>query len=48
MQVKLIKIGERLLRHAQRLVFQLAQVAVPQALFQGVLERIGRRCAVPV
>jgi len=46
-QVKLIKIGGRLVRHARRLVFQLAEVAVPRALFQGVLDRIGRLCAAP-
>ena len=28
-QVKLIKIGGRLVRHARRLVFQLAEVTVP-------------------
>ena len=39
-QVKLIKIGGRLVRHARRLVFQLAEVAVPRGLFQGVLNRI--------
>ena len=37
-QVKLIKIGGRLVRHARRLVFQLAEVAVSRAVFQGVLE----------
>ena len=42
--VKLIKIGARLVRHARRLVFQVAEVAVPRALFQGVLERIGQLC----
>ena len=47
LQVKLIKIGGRLVRHARRLVFQLAEVAVPRALFQGVLDRIGRLCPVP-
>jgi hypothetical protein len=47
-QVKLIKIGGRLVRHARRLVFQLAEVAVPRALFQGVLDRIGRLCPAPV
>jgi len=41
-QVKLIKIGGQLVRHARRLVFQLAEVAVQRALFQGVLEQIGR------
>ena len=47
LQVKLIKIGGRLVRHARRLVFQLAEVAVPKEVFQGVLERIGGLCAVP-
>ena len=47
LQVKLIKIGGRLVRHARRLVFQLAEVAVPRVLFQGVLDRIGRLCPVP-
>ena len=46
-QVRLIKIGGRLVRHARRLVFQLAEVAVPRALFQGVLDRIGRLCPTP-
>jgi hypothetical protein len=32
-QVNLIKIGSRLVRHARRLVFQLAEVTVPRALF---------------
>ena len=31
-----------LVRHARRLVFQLAEVAVLRVLFQGVLDRIGR------
>ena len=47
LQIKLIKIGGRLVRHARRLVFQLAEVAVPRVLFQGVLDRIGRLCPVP-
>ena len=47
LQVKLIKIGGRLVRHVRRLVFQLAEVAVPRVLFQGLLDRIGRLCAVP-
>jgi len=42
LQVKLIKIGCRLVRHARRLVFQLAEVAVPRELFRGVLERISK------
>ena len=43
-QVKLIKILGRLVRHARRMVFQLAEVAVSRALFQGVPERVGRLC----
>ena len=39
-QIKLIKIGGRLVRHARRLVFQLAEVAVPREVFRQVLERI--------
>ena len=46
-QIKLIKIGARLVRHARRLVFQFAEVAVSRDLFQGVLERIGRLRPVP-
>lgn len=40
-QIKLIKIGGRLVRHARRLVFQLAEVAVSREMFRQVLERIG-------
>ena len=36
MQVKLIKMGGRLVRHARRLIFQLSEVSVPRRLFQGV------------
>ena len=35
-QVKLIKMGGRLVRHARRLIFQLSEVSVPRRLFQGV------------
>ena len=42
LQVKLIQMGGRLLRHARGLVFQLAEVAVSRDVFQGVLDRIGR------
>ena len=47
MQVKLIKIRAWLVRHARRLVPQMAEVAVSRDLFQGVLERIGRLRPVP-
>ena len=46
-QIKLINICGRLVRHTRRLVFQLAEVAVPRVLFQGVPDRIGRLCPVP-
>ena len=39
-QTKLIKMGGRLVRHAGRLVFQLAEVAVSREVFRQVLERI--------
>ena len=38
-QVKLIKMGGRLVRHSRRLIFQLSEVSLPRWLFQGVLER---------
>ena len=42
MQTRLIKIGGRLVRHARRLVFQLAEVIVTRDMFGEMLERIGR------
>ena len=36
-QVKLIKMGGRLVRHSRRLIFQLAEVSIPRRLFEGVL-----------
>ena len=39
-QIKLIKIGARLVRHARRLVFQFAEVAVPREVFWQVLQCI--------
>ena len=46
-QVKLIKMGGRLVRHSRLLVFQLSEVSVHQQLFQGVLDRIGRLSPAP-
>ena len=40
-QTRLIKKRGRLVRHARRLAFQLADVAVSRALIQRMLERIG-------
>ena len=36
MQVKLTKMGGRLVRHSRRLIFQLSEVSVPRRLPQGV------------
>jgi len=47
LQVKLIKIGGRIVRHARRFVFQLAEVAVSRDLFAAILERITRLSLSP-
>ena len=39
---KLVKIGAKIVRHGRYLVFQLAEVAVPRALFAEILHRIDR------
>jgi hypothetical protein len=46
-QTRLIKTGGRLVRHARRLVFQLAEVMVSRAMFGEMLDRIGRLRPVP-
>ena len=46
-QTRLIKIGGRLVRHARRLVFQLAEVMVTRDMFNEMLERIGRLRLAP-
>ena len=47
LQVKLIKMGGRIVHHARRLVFQLAEVAVSRALFAAILERLTRLRMAP-
>jgi len=47
LQLKLIKIGGRIVRHARQIIFQLAEVAVPRDLFAAILERITRLCLSP-
>jgi len=47
LQVKLIKTGGRIVHHARRIVFQLAEVAMPRELFAAVLERITRLRLAP-
>jgi Transposase DDE domain group 1 len=45
----LVKIGARIVRHGRYVVFQLAEVAVPRALFADILSRIERcRAEVPL
>ena len=39
---KLVKIGARIVRHGRYVVFQLAEVAVPRAMFAEILGRIER------
>jgi hypothetical protein len=48
MREKLVKIGARIVRHGRYVVFQLAEVAVPRALFDGILRRIDRLRGPPV
>ena len=46
-QTRLIKIGGRLVRHARRLVFQLAEVMVTRDIFGEMLEQIGKLRLAP-
>jgi hypothetical protein len=39
---KLIKIGAKVVRHAQYVIFQMAEVAVPREMFAAILDRIQR------
>ena len=43
-----MKIGARIVRHGRYVVFQLAEVAVPRALFAAILRRIDRLRGPPV
>ncbi len=46
-QTRLIKTGGRLVRHARRLVFQLAEALVTREMLTGMLERISRLRLAP-
>jgi len=46
-QLKLVKIGAKVVSHSRRTVFQMAEVAVPGELFAELLTRIRRLAAVP-
>ena len=39
---KLIKIGAKVVSHSRYVIFQMAEVAVPQRLFRKILDRIRR------
>jgi len=45
---RLVKTGARLVRHARYAIFQLADAALPRAVFAGVLERINTLRGPPV
>ena len=47
LQTRLIKTGGRLVRHARRLVFQLAEVLVARGMLTGILERISQLRLAP-
>jgi hypothetical protein len=47
LQTRLIKTGGRLVRHARKLVFQLAEVLVSREMLGGILERIGQLRLAP-
>ena len=44
---KLIKIGAKLVRHSGYVIFQIAEVAVPRALFCEILYRIRQLLVMP-
>jgi hypothetical protein len=44
---KLIKIGAKVVRHSRYVIFQMAEVAVPKALFCEILWRIRRLSTIP-
>ena len=47
LQTRMIKTGGRLVHHARKLVFQLAEVLVTREMLSGILERIGRLRPAP-
>jgi len=49
-QLKLIKIGAKVVRHSRYVIFQMAEVAVPRILFREILDRIRqlRSLTIPV
>jgi len=47
LQVKLIKMGGRMVHRARRIIFQLAEMAIPEELFAALLGRIPRLRLAP-
>jgi hypothetical protein len=47
LQVKLIKTGGRMVRHARRITFQLAEVAISRHMFAAILKRLNRLRPAP-
>ena len=46
-QLKLVKIGARVIRHARKIIFQMADVAASQGLMRKILDRIAALVPVP-
>ena len=44
---KPVKIGAKIVRHGRYVVFQMADVAIPRALFADILRRIDRLRPTP-
>ena len=44
---KLVKIGAKVVSHARYVTFQMAEVAIPRALFEAILARIARLLPMP-
>ena len=44
---RLIKIGGKIVRHGRYVTFQMAEVAVPRALFADILRRVDRLRPTP-
>jgi heterodisulfide reductase subunit A-like polyferredoxin len=48
LQVKLIKIGAKVIKHSGYVIFQMAEVMLSRSLFYDILERIGRLKPMPI
>lgn len=48
LQVKLIKIGAKVIRHSRYVIFQMAEAMVSESLFHEILERISQLKPVPI